>query len=714
MSGLRIDEILQHFQGVKQLGRNHYKVLCPCHDDHKPSLDICEKDGKILMACPVCEADGRRVMDTLNLPVKELFAEQRRSERGEKPPGVDYHYTDSLKKSRYYVWNDKKQAYKKCFCWYHKRGAEWVKGLPKENGRSISPPLYKQNNIEWAKQRGKVLYLVEGEKDVDTLTKKLRLPAVCSPHGAATAKNPAKKWDSAYNALFSGADVAVIPDNDEGYLETLYNRKQYENAQKQWTDTYALLKQQEEQYNKFAREAAAASDKYMAAVEENDGFATVWDYQEYQDFWNRQIEYTNEAGEAVKGTFRDAFEESKKNIKDMEAACDGYLETMKDISDEGNKVAESSKTWQSAASEAIQSVQSQIDNLAAAYDEAFEAAQKSIQNTVGLTTELSNETEITTGKLTETWENQIEWINKYSENLQKAQQYGITEGLITSLSDGSQESGQYINQIIGELDNLNAQDAKALVDKLNKDFNGVQAAEGSFAKTVAGYKTHFEKSMNDMQTTAEKAIAALDLSEDAKKSAAATIQAYVGEINKQISNANFINATSAVQAAVKSSLTPKGIFAYSQMPDIETNARGTKHSADVFLAGEEGPELIINAEGSQVFTAAETQRILSGEADGTAEQYAFDLPELVRQLAESTENPGTTFTERANALDSGGFDNYSSSSVNHISYSPTYQINGNSNEAIMDGVRRADKMSKSEFAKMMREYESDVKRTSFK
>ena len=215
MSRLHIEELLPYFQGVKRLGDRHYKALCPCHNDHEPSLDILEKDGKILMACPVCEADGRRVMETLGLPVKELFAEQRRSERGEKPPGVDYCYTDSLKKSRYYVWNDKKQAYKKCFCWYHKRGAEWVKGLPKENGRSISPPLYKQNNIEWAKQHGKVLYLVEGEKDVDTLTKKLRLPAICSPHGAATVKNPAKKWGSAYNALFTGADVAVIPDNDE-------------------------------------------------------------------------------------------------------------------------------------------------------------------------------------------------------------------------------------------------------------------------------------------------------------------------------------------------------------------------------------------------------------------------------------------------------------------------------------------------------------------
>lgn len=218
MSSLHIDEILQHFQGVKQLGRGHYKALCPCHDDHEPSLDICEKNGKILMACPVCEADGSRVMETLGLPIKELFAEQRRSERTEKPSGVDYYYTDSLKKSRYYVWNNKKQDYKKCFCWYHKNGNRWVKGLPKKNGRSISLPLYKQNNVQWAIDRGKTLYIVEGEKDVDTLTKKLHLPTVSSPHGAANAKNPAKKWDEAYNILFAGADVAVIPDNDEAGL----------------------------------------------------------------------------------------------------------------------------------------------------------------------------------------------------------------------------------------------------------------------------------------------------------------------------------------------------------------------------------------------------------------------------------------------------------------------------------------------------------------
>lgn len=217
MSCLYIEELITHFQGVKRLsGRNHYIVLCPCHDDHKPSLDITEKDGKILMACPVCGADGKAVMNALGLPVRELFAEQRQAAQPNKPPSVDYLYTDSLKKTRFYLWNKKKQVYQKSFCWYHKneRG-QWTKGLPKQNGRSLLPPLYKQNNIEWAKRRGKTLYLVEGEKDVDTLTKKLKLPAICSPHGAANAKNPAKKWDCSYNALFEGANVAIIPDNDE-------------------------------------------------------------------------------------------------------------------------------------------------------------------------------------------------------------------------------------------------------------------------------------------------------------------------------------------------------------------------------------------------------------------------------------------------------------------------------------------------------------------
>lgn len=496
------------------------------------------------------------------------------------------------------------------------------------------------------------------------------------------------------------------------YLDSLLKQKKLTNATTQLTDLELLLEKQKALYSEAQKEQQKLRKDYDDAVNNPNIMDPTPYYIAYEKAMGEVREYTNAAGETVKGTLWDILDESSSAIDKMKKKKAEYEKTIKDIVGVNDKAAESEKKWSEAASEAIQGVQTDIDNLAAAYDKAFEEAQKSIQNTVGLTTELSTKTEITTSKLTETWENQINWIKKYSENLQKAQKYGITDGLITSLSDGSEESGKYINQIISELDGLNEKDAKALVKKLNDDFNGVKNAEGEFAKTVADYKTDFSTQMDKLLETAENTIDSMNLSKDAKKAAKETVQAYISEINAQISSASFVNVTGAVKNAVTSALTPKGVFAYNQVANVEGNAKGTKHSANVFLAGEEGPELIVNAEGSQVFTAAETQRILSGEADGT--QYSIDVPELIRQLTEDAENAKPTFSDMASDLD-GETNNYNSSSaVNHITYSPTYQINGSSNESIMEGVRKADKMSKSEFAKMMREYELESKRTSFK
>lgn len=221
MSGLRIDEILQHFQGVKQLGRNHYKVLCPCHDDHKPSLDICEKDGKILMACPVCEADGRRVMETLGLPVRDLFPEQHdndysdyytvrkqkhKSNKKECKQPLDFEKQKRESEAVYEYTPDLVKFRKpgKKMIWAHREGNEWF-----WKQGDITPPLYRQELIKIAHQSGNYVYIVEGEKDCNTLCENLKLLAVSAPNGAG--KN---KWLSEYNNLFDDVDVAIIPDND--------------------------------------------------------------------------------------------------------------------------------------------------------------------------------------------------------------------------------------------------------------------------------------------------------------------------------------------------------------------------------------------------------------------------------------------------------------------------------------------------------------------
>ena len=207
---METENILSRLSLVKRQGKGQYTALCPCHDDHRPSLAIKEGDKGVVMSCPVCGADGKAVMQALGLDVRELFYQPAQAQRlPQKPRGEEYLYSDVLKKERFYVWNAQKQGYDKAFCWYHKEQGEWKKG--KGEGQ---PPLYKWQNINWARRHGKTVYIVEGEKDVNTLTQKLRLPAVCSPHGAGRGRLE-KKWLSDYNRLFEGADVAILADNDK-------------------------------------------------------------------------------------------------------------------------------------------------------------------------------------------------------------------------------------------------------------------------------------------------------------------------------------------------------------------------------------------------------------------------------------------------------------------------------------------------------------------
>ena len=242
---MNLQEILSHLDGVKPQSDGSYIALCPCHDDHRPSLDIMEGQKGIVMTCPVCGADGKTVMDALNLDVKELFFEQKSAVT--RPEQVTYYYSENLKKTRFYVWDNTSQSYHKAFCWYHKGDkGQQVKGLPKdENGRSLPVPLYKQGSVFQARERGETLYIAEGEKDVDTLTNDLGLLAVCSPHGAGRGKLE-KKWCREYNEMFKGVSVAIIPDNDDPGRELAnYIAEQIEpfadevkalDLTKEWTD----------------------------------------------------------------------------------------------------------------------------------------------------------------------------------------------------------------------------------------------------------------------------------------------------------------------------------------------------------------------------------------------------------------------------------------------------------------------------------------------
>lgn len=181
-------DLLPYLRGHKPSGGG-YLALCPCHPDKDPSLSINECDGKLLVHCFGCGAGLPDVLDTLGLP---------REAPADKPTGpmliAEYFYGDQLKKCKY-----RKSDGSKYFVWYHREGDQWRKG---RNG--IDAGLYRNGDLSATS----VVYIVEGEKDVDSLGE-FGLVAVCLPDGANS------KWHAVYEEELSGKDIIILPDNDK-------------------------------------------------------------------------------------------------------------------------------------------------------------------------------------------------------------------------------------------------------------------------------------------------------------------------------------------------------------------------------------------------------------------------------------------------------------------------------------------------------------------
>lgn len=206
---LYLNDIVSRFQNPKPNGSNSFMVRCPCHNDSTQSLCISEDNGKILINCFAgCKSED--IIKAAGLSMRDLFQAPQQSYRPPKPEQVTYNYSDRLRKIRFYPkFDEKKRKWIKSFYWQYKdNNGVWQKGRG-----GINPPLYRQDILNNAAANDTV-YIVEGEKDADTMNSKINLPAVSAPDGASKG-DKGKKWDKRFNALFKDLNVCIIPDNDE-------------------------------------------------------------------------------------------------------------------------------------------------------------------------------------------------------------------------------------------------------------------------------------------------------------------------------------------------------------------------------------------------------------------------------------------------------------------------------------------------------------------
>ncbi len=221
---VNLEIIVNKFQNVRRSSKGSYQCSCPLpahkHGDKSPSLTITEKEDKILLFCHVCgESATPEILKVVGLEEKDLFKKNWNKEISPiKGDGKTYSLDWIIKNSTsHYFYNnqqnepeilkirykDKHTGEEVKGCYYHYAGCDrWIKNL---NGKK--PQLYKLPELLQAIKRGEeYIFDVEGEKDVDTLTR-LGLTAVTS--------GSAKSWRDEFKEHYRGAKtVIILPDND--------------------------------------------------------------------------------------------------------------------------------------------------------------------------------------------------------------------------------------------------------------------------------------------------------------------------------------------------------------------------------------------------------------------------------------------------------------------------------------------------------------------
>lgn len=320
-------------------------------------------------------------------------------------------------------------------------------------------------------------------------------------------------------------------------------------------------------------------------------------------------------------------DEYKKSLEELQAAYDENQQTLADIKSEWTGVAQAVEdsqnqtvSYEEAVSAAVSTAQTELDNLTAAYDKAYESARTSIEGQIGLFDTMKTSSELSISDMEKAMQSQTDYLNLYSENLKKAAEYGLDDGLIKSLSDGSEESAGYINAIIQNIEKLGGSAegmpaaASKFVTEFNSKFEETEKAKDTFADNVAKMETDFDEKMGEIETRMSKTVQNMEMTDEARKAAQDTIKAYCDAIRSMTGEAG--SAAEAVANAAASHLkTAPTTTPTTTTPTATTvtgHANGTLSAQeDVYIAGEEGPELIIGARGSEVFPAQETERILA-------------------------------------------------------------------------------------------------------
>lgn len=413
-----------------------------------------------------------------------------------------------------------------------------------------------------------------------------------------------------YEDLVENQEAAL--SSLRAYAEAQAKEERMQAQYQAYVDAIGMEAELREKLAEATDENTAAQERYNSAC--NEYFEHSNNVMKYDDtgyasiglIFSKEYEAMVDAEEAYKET-QTRVEELNEQLNEQLRIQEECEEAWGSMSESATDGVDSQIESSVAVAEAVAGVQTQLEELAVAYDTAYTAAYDSISGQMGLFESMKTETEQSVADMQAALDSQAEYLNLYTENLQKAADYGLSESLIASLSDGSAESAGQLDAIIAKIEELGgttegmSEDAKSFVDSFNTSFSQVEDAKETWATSVAKMETDFDTAMTEIEGDMEDAVNNMNMADEARANAIATMNAYIEGIKSKT-----VEVNSAIDAIT---------WANSNMSSFEPNgyAVGTSSAEPgLALVGEEGPELVDFGGGERVYTADETADMLSG------------------------------------------------------------------------------------------------------
>ena len=418
------------------------------------------------------------------------------------------------------------------------------------------------------------------------------------------------------------------------------------------------------------------------------------DYEEYYrlesslDALNHEY---NLAGDTVK-TYQQAVADGEAALADYRITSEDTRQAIENLT----SATEDSSTLSAETTAQMQGVKTVMDeagasllSLAERYNEVYDAAYESISGQYSLWDKAAEVEAVSAGSINSALESQINYWRQYDSNIDAlTARAGAIEGLsemIASFADGSADS---VNAIAG-MAKANDGDLKKMVE----NWQTLQKEQKTTSESLAQMNTDFQGELDQILEYTQSTIAAMNLSEEARQSAEATMQAFAGAAKDQMPIVQ--SAFNAVAAGAMDSFNR----ALSNRPSISgtlniglANVKGSFEAIGGFASGtpnappgwawvgEEGPELMYLHGGETILPASVSEKVADIPWHAFATSNAERGPVLV-----GGNGPEPMYTEPKPeplyALDGSSGQNSGSTIINlTLHNSPIYNIGDSPNK----------------------------------